>query len=101
MTDQIKARREYIRWVLLKALDNARPIGAGEGMLLSIVQSIPVESTPLEIRRELDYLEDRKLVDIERDPSGPWRASLTRHGVDYVEYTIDGQPGIARPPKYW
>lgn len=101
MTDHIKARREYIRWVLLQGMYNARPIGAGEGMLLSIIQAIPVESSPLEIRRELDYLEGRELVEIVRDPSGPWRASVTRHGVDYVEYNIDSQPGISRPPKYW
>ena len=30
-----------------------------------------------------------------------WFADLTRLGVDLAEYTIDCQPGIARPDKYW
>ena len=33
--------------------------------------------------------------------SGPWHAELTRYGVDVAEYTIDCEPGIARPAKYW
>lgn len=97
----MKVRREQIRWVLLQGLNNARPMGAHEVVLLSIIQSIYSDTSPLEIRRELDYLEDRRLLDIEKSPSGSWRASLSRYGVDYVEYTIDGQPGIARPQKYW
>ena len=27
-------------------------------------------------------------------------ADLTRHGVDVAEYTVDCEPGIARPAKY-
>ena len=69
--------------------------------MLSTIHGIYPDSTPLEVRRELDYLADRKLVEIERKPSGEWVAGLTRYGIDIAEYTIDCGPGIARPQKYW
>ena len=53
------------------------------------------------IRRDLDYLADRRLIELVKQPSGAWFADLSRLGVDIVEYTIDCQPGIARPEKYW
>ena len=31
--------------------------------------------------------------------TGP--ARLARHGVDVSEYTVDCEPGVARPAKYW
>ena len=57
--------------------------------------------TALELRQQLEYLSDRKLVALVKQPSGRWFADLTRLGVDIAEYTIDCQPGIARPEKYW
>ena len=96
-----KQRREQLRWILLLALNHARPYGAAELVLLGTAQGVFTDVTALEIRRELAYLEDRRLVQIERSPAGPWRAELERHGVDIAEYTIDCEPGIARPPKYW
>lgn len=96
-----KLRREQTRWVLLLALNNARPFGAFEAILLGVVQGVYPDATPLEVRRELDYLATRSLLKIEKSPSGPWRASLTRLGVDIAEYTVDCEPGIARPAKYW
>lgn len=99
--DMDKQRREHLRWTLLLALNNGRPIGVAEALLLSVTQSLYPDSTPHEVRRELSYLEDRKLVKITKAPSGPWRGDLTHFGVDIAEYTIDCLPGIARPPKYW
>lgn len=101
MIDMDKQRREQLRWVLLLALNHARPYGAAEIVLLGTAQGVYHDATALEIRRELAYLEDRKLVEIERAPHGPWRSELTRFGVDVVEYTVECLPGIARPPKYW
>lgn len=99
--DTAKIRREGIRWLLLLALNNARPLGAHESVLLSIVQAIHADATAVELRRELGYLEGRELLTVKRDPSGVWSADLTRYGVDIAEYTIDCEPGIARPVKYW
>ena len=99
--DIAKIRREMMRWTIILTLNNARPIGASETLVLSVVQAISPDATQVEVRRELDYLEERQLVKIQRSPSGHWSAELTRDGVDLAEYTVDCDPGIARPPKYW
>ena len=99
--DQARVRREALRWLILLTLNNARPIGAFEGPILSVAQSEYPDATPLELRRELDYLNGRQLVELDKQPSGRWFADLTRIGVDLAEYTIPCEPGIARPAKYW
>ena len=99
--DIVKARREMNRWTIILTLNNARPIGASEELILSVIQSVNQDATALEIRRELDYLEVRELVKVNRSPNGHWTAELSRHGVDLAEYTVDCDPGIARPVKYW
>ena len=99
--DHSKVRRESLRWLILLTLNNARPMGAQEGPILSVAQSVYPDATQLELRRELDYLHGRELVQLVKSPSGPWHAELSRHGVDVAEYTVDCEPGIARPAKYW
>ena len=99
--DHAKVRRESLRWLILLTLNNARPMGAQEGPILAVAQSIYPDATPMEMRREIDYLDDRELVKLVKSPSGPWHAELTRYGVDIAEYTIPCEPGIARPAKYW
>ena len=101
MVDQAKVRRESMRWNILLTLNNARPIGAYEELVLSTIQAIYPDATALELRRELDYLADRELIDLRKEPSGRWFADLIRYGVDVVEYTVDCDPGIGRPAKYW
>jgi hypothetical protein len=99
--DLEKARREGMRWLLLVALNAGRPIGAGEATLLSAIRGEYPDVTHLELRRELDYLADRKLVEISGKDAPSWHAELNRYGVDVVEYTLPCEPGIARPTKYW
>jgi len=99
--DMEKARREQIRWLILVAVNSGRPEPVAEPLVLGAIQAIPVQCTALELRRELDYLEDRKLIALARLEGAPWTAELTRHGVDFVEYTIAAEAGIARPKKYW
>jgi hypothetical protein len=99
--DLAKTRRESLRWLILLTLNNARPIGAFEEVVLTVAQSVYPDATALELRRELDYLHDRDLVTLDKQPSGRWHAELSRYGVDIAEYTVDCQPGIARPVKYW
>lgn len=99
--DLARLRRENMRWQILLTLNNARPIGAYEEVILTVVQAMYPDATPLEARRELDYLADRELVALAKEPSGRWFAALTREGVDVAEYTVDVDPGIARPAKYW
>ena len=99
--DSQTIRRGQVRWTLLLGLNNARPQGAYEQVLLAIIQALYPDSTQMEVRRELDYLEARELVELRKEPNGRWWADLTRFGIDVVEYTVDVDPGIARPPKYW
>ena len=93
----LKARREAIRWHLLCAVELSRPVGIYTVAVLPFVQSVYPDATPQEIRRELDYLEAREMVNIARDPMDRWFVDLTRTGIEFVEYTIDAQPGVARP----
>lgn len=101
MIDHAKVRRESMRWNLLNTLNKMRPHTTGDLYVLDVMRAIYPDATHLEIRRELDYLSDRKLVDLKRRPDGQWFADLTRYGVDIAEYTVDCDPGIARPEKYW
>lgn len=98
--DMDKARRETNRWLILQCLECARPVGAGEALLLTALVDT-VNITQNELRRELDYLEERQLLETTGRDSPQWHAKLTRHGVDVVEYTVPIEPGIARPQKYW
>jgi hypothetical protein len=99
MIDDAKQRREFSRWVLLLALYNAHPVGSWEEVLLSTLLAIYPDTTRNEVRRELDYLGDRKLLTIIKHPHGRWFAEINHHGIDVVEYNTDVHPGIARPPK--
>ncbi|HHT7856361.1 MULTISPECIES: hypothetical protein [Pasteurellaceae] len=94
-------KKEHIRWLILLTLDHARPIGAPESLLLSTIQTVPIQLTMIELRRELDYLQDKGLVEIKGRDTARWHAKLTSAGVDIVEYTTPVGQGIARPEKYW
>ena len=52
--DHAKVRREALRWLILLTLNNARPMGAHEGPVLSVAQAVYPDATPLELRREMD-----------------------------------------------
>lgn len=100
MIDQEKVRRESMRWYIILTLYNAKPVGASEELVLSTIQGMYPDATQREVRLGLDYLSDRQLVDLTKEPSGRWFSDLTRFGVDLAEYTVDVDPGIARPAKY-
>lgn len=97
MIDHSKIRRENIRWYLISIADTSRPQGIYVEAMLPIVQSVYGDATEHELRRELDYLEERELVKISRDGMDRWFVELTRHGIDLAEYTTQVEPGIARP----
>jgi hypothetical protein len=99
--DMERARREQIRWIVLDALNHGRPYAVAEPLVLSAIQGVPIQCTALDLRRELGYLEDRGLVELNKLEGAPWTAKLTRTGVDVVDYTAPVEPGIARPKKYW
>lgn len=99
--DMEKHLREHLRWLILETLNSARPVGANEDLILIVLNDVQGQVTTLELRKQLGYLEDRKLIEIDGKEGPMWKAELTRHGVDIVEYTVDCEAGIARPRKYW
>ena len=99
MIDIARIRREAIRWYLIVAANVSRPQGIYVEAMLPVVQSVYGDATELELRRELDYLEERELVKIKRDGMDRWFVELTRHGIDLAEYTTVIEPGIARPKR--
>jgi len=101
MPDMAKIRRESMRWNLVNTLNKFRPYTTPEQRVAEVMAAIYPDATALEVRRELDYLADRGLVALEKQPSGTWYADLTREGIDVAEYTVACGPGIARPGKYW
>lgn len=96
-----KQRREGMRWNIINTLNKARPHTASEVFLLDIMNAIYPQTTSIELRQQLDYLADRKLLDLAKSPHGLWFADLTSLGVGIAEYTVECYPGIARPEKVW
>jgi hypothetical protein len=99
--DMDKFTREETRWRILQVLNAGRPLPVSEAITLRALQDASLQVTPHGLRRELAYLEDRRLVEISGKNSPTWSAELTRIGVDVVEYTVDCDPGIARPKKWF
>lgn len=99
--DLEKQQREQMRWLILVTLNAARPIGANENLVLQAINDVPLHITQRDLRRELDYLEERGLVHLTQRDGPVWFAKLTRDGVDVAEYNVPVEPGIARPGKYW
>jgi len=97
-SDLERVTRETTRWRILVVLDAGRPHPVSEVLVLQVLDDIRLTATPASLRRELDYLEARGLIEIDRSKS-TWLAELTHLGVDVVEYTVPVQPGIARPER--
>lgn len=93
------ARRELMRWIILQTTDLWRPAPATLRSLVSVIQGEFPDATDMEVRRHLDYLEERNLISVHTDPLGQVRVELRRYGIDVVEYTVPVEPGIGRPPK--
>lgn len=95
-----KAETETVRWYILQTLNAGRPLPVAESLIAATLNGADLYVTEGEIRRELDYLEGRRMVEVTKEQGGAiWVAHLTSLGVDVVEYTVDCRPGIARPPR--
>jgi len=94
-----QARREEIRWRILRALDAGRPLPVAETLLFRVLFDVSLSLSAQELRRELDYLSKSKLVTLIQNSGDPWLVELTEQGIECVEYSIPCPPGIARPPQ--
>ena len=67
-----KARREGMRWHLINTLNKARPYTSSEVFLLDVMRGIYPDATALELRQQLEYLSDRRLIDLTKLPACGW-----------------------------
>ena len=89
-----------IRWSLLRTIHVGGHLGATETMCKQVIDAEYVGVlSPSAMRDQFHYLEQRKLISVTKPELEPWYAVLTRHGYDVVEYRVDCEPGIARPPS--
>lgn len=104
-TGQIdRARRESLRWQILLVLYHCRENLTRESQILAVIDDEIDNCFVHELRRELSYLESKKLIKVTQKStvSGKvWSAQIDHGGVDFVEYSSDDIVGIGRPTKYW
>ena len=99
--DLEQKQREEARWRILRVLDAGRPIAVSENIVWRVLHDIRLPMSVNSVRREITYLRDLALLEIEGEGTEVWFAKLTAQGVDVVEYTLDAPAGVARPRKYW
>ncbi len=87
-----------LRWTILRTMKVGGHLGATEKMCLDVARAEYIGVTAERVRTEFDYLEARGLIEIERSDIRAWRAKLTRPGRDVVDYEVEVEPGITRPP---
>ena len=99
--DLEKRQREEARWRILRVVDAGRPIAVSEQVVWRVLADIKLAFSTNQLRRELAYLRDLGLIELEGEDTETWFAKLTARGVDLVEYNATSPTGIARPRKYW
>lgn len=88
-----------LRWTILRTVLVGGHLGVTDRMALDVARAEYIGVERRELRDEIAYLEARGLLGVEREETGPWRMTLTRHGRDVVDYTVACEPGIRRPPR--
>lgn len=89
----LTAQRQELRCRILKVLDAQRPRAIADSILLRVLLEQHQQTTAEELKTELGYLAEKRLVwDTTSDRT--FMAALTAHGVDVVEGTTECPPGI-------
>jgi hypothetical protein len=99
--DLEQKQREEARWRILRVVDAGRPSVVSEQIIWRVLIDIRLPFSLNAVRRELSYLADLDLIELEGQDTGTWFARLTARGVDMVEYNQAAPAGVARPRKYW
>ena|SRR5690348_8264558 len=100
-SDLLQRQREEARWRILRVVDAGRPVPVSEQIVWRVLADIKIAFSLNQLRRELAYLRDLRLVEIEGEGTETWFAKLTADGVDVVEYNAKSPAGVGRPRKYW
>ncbi len=95
--DLERARREELRWLILLALNAARPMGTSEAVIKNAIEPVILDITQHDVRTELDYLDERGLIHVTGKDGIVWHGKINRYGIDVVEYSVECDPGIKRP----
>jgi hypothetical protein len=98
--DLEQKQREEARWRILRVVDAGRPIAVSEQIIWRVLADIKLSLSLNAVRRELAYLRDLNLLELEGEGGETWFAKLTAPGVDVVEYNFPSPAGVARPRKY-
>lgn len=99
--DLEQKQREEARWRILRVVDAGRPSVVSEQIVWRVLIDLKLPFSLNAVRRELSYLADLDLIELEGQDTGTWFARLTARGVDMVEYNQAAPAGVARPRKYW
>jgi hypothetical protein len=98
--DLEQKQREEARWRILRVVDAGQPIAVSEQIIWRVLADIKLSLSLNAVRRELAYLRDLNLLELEGEGCETWFAKLTASGVDVVEYNFPSPAGVARPRKY-
>lgn len=83
-----QAQIKSVRKQILKLLYISGISGANEKTLAIALESYGFAVTCTEIRRHLDYLEQRRVIEIVDRDKSVWAAKLTPTGIDIAENTV-------------
>ncbi len=103
MSDLDRAKTKMARWRILRILYSGRPYPVGEGLIVDVLIDADLQMTPTQVRNALQYLCDKKLIELKQarnDDGKHWEARLLADGVDFVDGFGEPIDGIARPSDY-
>lgn len=101
-TDEVQLdrfQREEARWLTLRALHMACPGPLSDNNILRGLVAAALPASLTSVRRDLDYLASKSLIELVTKKQSMWVAKLTAYGTDVVEYAKDAPAGIARPDE--
>ena len=86
-----------MRWDILEALNQIAPDWIREDVLSRALEKSHLLPPGANIRRELDYLEQKQFILIDKEAGAQWLLKLSATGIDYLEYSAPEIMGIDRP----
>ncbi len=86
----------HLRLALLRVLTEATGYAANSLVLALAVKELGFAAPADQIRAQLLWLDEQRLVALVRSVNGPWVATLTERGSD-VAKGLTENPGVERP----
>lgn len=101
-SNELERKRLRLRRLrILQVLQMNRPDPVGDGMLNSVLQDdTDLAFTKPTVRKAVEYLSGRGLVEVLSKENDRWMIKLTPNGIDYVDGFGDDIEGVARPQEF-